>query len=259
MGDQLTFLGTGNFSAPSDAEHVRYWNSFVVSSGATVLVEPSPTALPNLRRAGFTVADLDVVMISHFHPDHSFGWPYLLFEALERGRTTPLYVVGPKGVKDYLGEMMRLGALGNVDREAHDALEIHYVEADPAATGEKAGPITFSSVEVAHVPQLTCLGYLLELEHCRLAYSGDTQPCAGLDELAGACDVLVLECAGMHPSRSHMDVESVKALRERFSRPAIVATHLGEGVDAALPPGVRVPSDLEVMALDELMAEAAAR
>ena len=37
---ELTFLGTGNFLAPPG----RYWNSFVMD--ASVLVEPSPTALP---------------------------------------------------------------------------------------------------------------------------------------------------------------------------------------------------------------------
>lgn len=259
MGDQLTWLGTGNFFAPSDTEHVRYWNSFVVRSGPTVLVEPSPTALPNLRRAGYSVAEIDVVMISHFHPDHSFGWPFLLFDALEHGRTTPLHVVGPKGVHDYLGDMMRLGSLGNLDRQAHDALEIHYLEADPAATSEKAGPLSFRSVEVTHVPELTCLGYLLELESCRLGYSGDTRPCAGLDELAAGCEVLVVECAGTHPSRSHMDLEAVGHLRERFPLPAMVATHLGDGVDRGLPAGVRVPHDLETMSLGALVEEATTR
>ncbi len=43
---ELTFLGTGNFLAPPG----RYWNSFVMDE--SVLVEPSPTALPHLRRCG---------------------------------------------------------------------------------------------------------------------------------------------------------------------------------------------------------------
>src|SRR5215211_769702 len=68
---RLTFLGTGNFSAPA-----RYWNSFLI--GDRVLVEPSPAVLPNLRKAGINPRAIDVVFISHFHADHTFGWPFLL-------------------------------------------------------------------------------------------------------------------------------------------------------------------------------------
>src|SRR5437899_1956364 len=97
---QLTFLGTGNYLAPG-----RYWNSFLVDR---VLVEPSPTALPNLRRAGGRAADLEAVVISHFHPDHTFGWPFLVLELLMAGPESGLSVVGPPGVRDFLDEMMRL-------------------------------------------------------------------------------------------------------------------------------------------------------
>ncbi len=50
-----------------------------------MLVEPSPTALPHLRRCGFTVDAIDVVVVSHFHADHCFGWPFLLQAAAEAG------------------------------------------------------------------------------------------------------------------------------------------------------------------------------
>ena len=83
------FLGTGNFLAPEG----RYWNSFVLEG--TVLVEPSPTALPHLRMCGLPAGRLRAVVISHFHPDHTFGWPFLLLELVEsamRDGTGPLYV-----------------------------------------------------------------------------------------------------------------------------------------------------------------------
>ena len=79
---ELIFLGTGNFLAPPG----RYWNSFVIDG--SVLVEPSPTALPHLRRCGFAVDDIEVVVVSHFHADHCFGWPFLL-QAAARDRRGP--------------------------------------------------------------------------------------------------------------------------------------------------------------------------
>ena len=93
---ELTFLGTGNFLAPPG----RYWNS---SCSTHVLVEPSPTALPHLRRCGFSVDDVDVMVISHFHADHCFGWPFLL-EAARRGAAAAarVHVVGPPGLEAHL-------------------------------------------------------------------------------------------------------------------------------------------------------------
>ncbi len=154
-GLTVTFLGTGNFLVPPG----RYWNSFVadVEEGLTVLVEPSPTALPNLRRAGYAVEELDVIVISHFHPDHTFGWPFLLFEILRHGRSDPLHVVGPPGVAGFLEEMMRLGSTLDIQAEAHDRLDLRYVEADGSLASQQAGELGFKAVRVDHVRELRVL------------------------------------------------------------------------------------------------------
>jgi len=197
----LTFLGTGNFLAPG-----RYWNSFVIDG--TVLVEPAPAVLPHLRRCGISVADLDAVVISHFHADHTFGWPFLLLELLTCGREQPLFVVGPPGVEAFLAEMMHVGGVdrpgSNVQGAAHESLDIRYVEVD--GSWQEAGHLRFRAIEVEHVAHLRCFGYLFDRYDRTIGYSGDTQPCAGLDELAGASEVLVLECNGRHPSPVHMDM-----------------------------------------------------
>ncbi len=246
MTSSLTFLGTGNYLAPPG----RYWNSFLVEAeDLTVLVEPSPTALPNLRRAGSGVDDLDVVMISHFHPDHTFGWPFLLLELAESQRSEPLVVAGPPGVEAFLSEMMRLGSVAGIEVEARGHPGLAFVEADPSSTRQSAGPLGFSAIEVEHVPELSCFGYLLELGGHTLGYTGDVHPCPGLDELAGRADTLVVECAGAHASRSHMDVASLRSLAERFPSCRMVATHLGDDVEAAMLPGVEVPDDFSRLEL----------
>ena len=117
------FLGTGNFLAPA-----RYWNSFVLDG--RILVEPAPTVLPHLRRCGVAAGDLDVIVISHFHADHTFGWPFLLLEVLQQGRDRPLFVVGPPDVEGFLADMMTLGGVPNIHDAAHAALDVRYVHVD---------------------------------------------------------------------------------------------------------------------------------
>jgi len=238
----VTFLGTGNFQAPPG----RYWNSFVMDG--SILVEPSPTVLPHLRRCGIAVGAIEVVVISHFHPDHTFGWPFLLLEMVGHPRDRPLYIVGPPAVDRFLADMMRLGGVLNVHDAAHAAMDMRYVEVD--GSWQDAGPLRFRAVEVEHVPHLRCFGFVFDRGEQMVGYSGDTRPCAGLDELAESCAVLVLECNGPHPPPAvHMDVPDVRALRERFPGVRLVFTHMGEGIDDGGIADVVVPEDFQTLTL----------
>lgn len=234
----LTFLGTGNYLASK-----RYWNSFVLDG--TVLVEPSPIALPHLRRAGVPAAGLEAIVISHFHADHTFGWPFLLLELLRERDGRPLFVVGPPGVGAYLAGMMDVAGVPDVREAAASRLDLRYVEVDQS--WQMAGSLRFRAVEVEHVPHLRCFGYLFDRDSGVIGYSGDTHQCDGLDELARGAGVLVLECNGSHPWPTHMDVESVRSLRERHPDVRYVLTHLGDDVDPTAMDGFIVPADFEIV------------
>ncbi len=240
---ELTFLGTGNFLAPPG----RYWNSFVMDG--TVLVEPSPTALPHLRRCGFAVGDIEVVVISHFHADHCFGWPFLLQAASEIGGGRTLHVVGPRGLEEQLATIMDAGAVGGVLTTARQQLDLRFTEVD--GSWQQVGPLHFRAIEVVHVPYLRCFGYLFERPGQVVAYSGDTTPCDGLSELARESDVLVVECNGRHlppgAPPAHMDEESIAALQAAHPDVHLVLTHLGEQVDTGSLTGVTIPDDFEAL------------
>jgi ribonuclease Z len=241
---ELTFLGTGNFLAPPG----RYWNSFLLDEN--ILVEPCPTALPHLRRSGFAVEAIDVVVISHFHADHCFGWPFLL-EALaeaepasDTGSGRTVHVVGPPGLEAQLAHMLAVGAVRSVLAMARERLDLRFVEVDE--NWQQAGPLRFRAVEVEHVPYLRCFGYLFDCGARSVAYSGDVRPCAGLDELAEHADVLVLECNGAHDGpRTHMDEAAVRELQKSHPDVHLVLTHLGEQVDTTSMPGVTIPDDFD--------------
>jgi ribonuclease BN (tRNA processing enzyme) len=240
----VTFLGTGNFLAPG-----RYWNSFVLDN--SILVEPCPVALPHLRKCGIPIADIEVVVISHFHPDHTFGWPFFLLAAAEGGGGRPLSIVGPPGTEAFLSDMIDLGGVQNVLKFAHANLDLQFVEVD--GSWQEAGPLKFRAVGVRHVPHLQCFGYLFARGERVIGYSGDTTPCAGLEELASQSDALVLECNGkhehVHEPSTHMDEECVNELQALHPDVTIVLTHLGESVDVTKLHNVIVPEDFEQLTL----------
>jgi ribonuclease BN (tRNA processing enzyme) len=259
---ELVFLGTGNFLAPPG----RYWNSFMMDGN--VLVEPCPTALPHLRRCGFGVEDVEVVVVSHFHADHCFGWPFLCEALAEAGGGRTVWVVGPPGIEGHLVQMNEAGAVATATQLARQNLDLRFVEVD--GMWQTAGPLRFRAVEVDHVPYLRCFGYLFDrttdgegtagsaaagedtTARARIVgYSGDTTPCPGLDELATEADVLVVECNGKHgppeAPPAHMDEDSVGRLREAHPGTHLILTHLGEQVDtrSMAVPGVTVPNDFD--------------
>jgi ribonuclease BN (tRNA processing enzyme) len=250
---ELTFLGTGNFLAPPG----RYWNSFVLD--ANVLVEPCPTALPHLRKCGFDPTSIDVVVISHFHADHCFGWPFFLqavgeaaeageaggaAEAGEAGGGRTLHIVGPPGVEAHLAHMIEVAEVRSTLQMAHDRLDLRFIEVD--GSWQDVAGLRFRAVEVEHVPYLRCFGYLFERGERYVGYSGDVRPCAGLTELATAADVVVLECNGTHEGpRTHMHEEDVRELQAAHPDTHFILTHLGEQVDTTSMPGVTVPNDFD--------------
>jgi ribonuclease BN (tRNA processing enzyme) len=238
----LTFLGTGNFSAPG-----RYWNSFLL--GGRVLVEPSPAVLPNLRRAGVGPRDIDVVFISHFHADHTFGWPFLLLNYLVTDRRdSDLWVVGPPGVQAFLENMVRAGAIDHIVAAARAAqgggFALRYVE----VSGEEqtAGPVRFRAERVEHDPALDCYGYLIEHAGGTLGYTGDTRLCDAVRRIAARADALVLDC-NQAEARSpiHMSLDDIRTLRGEFPALPFALTHLGPGAHTGGIANVVVPDDLD--------------
>jgi ribonuclease Z len=239
----LTFLGTGNFGATAG-----YWNAFLI--GRRILVETSPAVLRNLQLVGADMNDIDVIFVSHFHADHTFGWPFLIFTWLTRAaRTSDLWVVGPPGIGQFLEEMLHAGRLDHLAERARtrpDVFALHYVE----VTGEpqQAGSVRFRAVRVDHDPALDCFGYLIEVDGRTIGYTGDTTLCPGLREIAANADVLVSEC-NTHDTVSpvHMTFADIRALRAEFPDLPLVLTHHANDVDDGSLPNVRVPKDLETI------------
>jgi ribonuclease Z len=239
----LTFLGTGGFDATAG-----YWNSFLV--GQRILVETSPSVLRNLRVVGADLNGIDVIFISHFHADHTFGWPFVLFTWLmgER-RTSDLWVVGPPGIGAFLENMLKAGALDHVVGQARarpDVFTLHYVEVTEQP--QQAGPVQFRAVRVDHDPVLECFGYLIEVDGRTIGYSGDTTLCPGLREIAANADTLVMEC-NSHSTESpvHLTFSDVTIIREQFPSLPIVLTHHARDVDDGGLPNVRAPRDFETI------------
>ncbi|MGQ9559740.1 MAG: ribonuclease Z [Candidatus Oleimicrobiaceae bacterium] len=96
---RLIFLGTGasvpmpNRALPAVA---------LLHQGAITLFDCGEGTQFQLLRAGLSAHKIACMCISHLHGDHLFGLPGLLASQTLMCRTSPLHLVGPSGLGDYL-------------------------------------------------------------------------------------------------------------------------------------------------------------
>jgi ribonuclease BN (tRNA processing enzyme) len=236
----VPILCLGSAAALSDG---RQWNSTLIDG--RILLDLPPTAVLQLHRHGVDLAALDVVLISHLHADHIFGLPFLLLEyAVRSERRTPLYVVGPPGLRAQSEALYAMAWPGMAKSGLRPRGPIEYVEVEPRRDVRVADLIV-SATPMSHFGMLA-FGYRFACRGVRFAYTGDTGDCCELEELLTDVDVAIMELT--HPTSKndpgHLDVERMAHLteeaRQRGTR--FFATHMS-APPAVSPEGVTLFED----------------
>ncbi len=101
---EIRVLGSGGFN-----NRGLPFISFLIDD--SVLVETPPDIIQSLRREGASLSALRTVIISHFHGDHCFGLPFLVFNLYREnpaGLSRKLLLAGPRGIRERALELMAL-------------------------------------------------------------------------------------------------------------------------------------------------------
>jgi len=214
----LLFLGSGN----AFASEGRAFSSFLLNG--RYLFDCGPTVLQQLRKAGVSSHDVEVVFISHFHADHFFGLPFLLLDGHYSGRISDLTIVGPPGIEAQTEQLIRLGYPGLKPNDPQ-SFKRRYVEVSDLFVSN-IFELAICASRVDHVDEFPCFAYRVQVGGRSLVYSGDSTLCEGLTRLVPGADVIVLECSTMDVP-VHLSPGGVAAI-QRLARPGapIIVTHL---------------------------------
>ncbi|WP_219412668.1 MBL fold metallo-hydrolase [Pseudonocardia nigra] len=143
--------------------------------------------------------ELDAVVFSHLHPDHSADFASLVVHRRYHPRppfdpaSRPLPVYAPAEAPERFAAAYAASA---AERAATDLTDVFaFQPLSDGAVAEVAGTV-LRSAAVDH----PCEAYALRVEQGgrSLVYSGDTGPCPGLVELARGADVLLCEATWPH-------------------------------------------------------------
>lgn len=216
----VTILGSGTGVPRPD----RCAPGLVVEAGnIRVLMDSGSGSAYQLARAGLHYHQLDHFFYSHYaHPDHINDLAELIFanNYFDPRRRRTLHVYGPPGMKDFYCRLIALfPILGAVDfpvmvhELGHDSIEL--------------GDFTVETRPLSH-QQSACVGYRLEREGKSIVYSGDTDYCESLIELAQGADLLVVECSfpNEHKVAGHLTAAEVGSIARQAGVKKVVLTHL---------------------------------
>jgi ribonuclease BN (tRNA processing enzyme) len=197
---QIVLLGTGTPNAEPD----RFGPSLaIVVDDMPYLVDFGPGVVRRAAAAhragveGMEVSRLTHACLTHLHSDHTAGYADLILTPWVLGRTAPLEVYGPPGLRSMTEHLLaayesdireRLDGLEPANRSGHrvDAME---VEPGTAYQDER---IVVDAFAVNHGSWPT-YGYRFTAPDRVIVVSGDTAPFVGMSQAYAGCDVLIHE------------------------------------------------------------------
>lgn len=101
---EVKILGTGGF----ENEGLPF-NAFLIDGH--LLAETPPDILQSLKREKISMDDIHTIVLTHFHGDHCFGLPFLLFNLFLESRKRkikPLTIFAPAGVREWMKVLLGL-------------------------------------------------------------------------------------------------------------------------------------------------------
>jgi len=240
---ELQILGSGG--PESDDGRASSGYLLRLDGVGRVLVDFGGGAGLTFEHAGGRIEELDAILLTHLHVDHSADLPALVKAAYFTGRTRQLPVYGPAGnrylpaVDAWLRELFSAPggawpylADNLVDTPGNDLKLVPRVvsPADDQRFEDRVGPFDIAAVPVVHGP-IPALAWRVEAGGCSVTFSGDTSNARhSLEGLAMDSDLLVAhhavpEDAGPVALTLHMPPSEIGRVAGAAGVRAVVLSH----------------------------------
>jgi ribonuclease Z len=225
----VVLCGTG--SPLADATRAAACTA-VIAGGTFVLVDAGPGSWEQVDLANLPIAELDAVLLTHFHSDHLGDLGEAITQSWIAGRTRPLDVYGPPGVARILAGLREVYAFDTEYRVRHHGENWMPREAASAVAHEFALPpegsteavvvferdsLRVTAFRVDHAPVSPAIGYRFDWRGRSVVISGDTRKSASLLANARGADLLVHEA--LQPKLTERGAEVARRLgQQRFAK-----------------------------------------
>jgi ribonuclease BN (tRNA processing enzyme) len=185
-----------------------------------------PGALRQITKAGLDYEKIELIFITHFHPDHTADLIHFLFASRIPSvikRRNPFRVTGPIGMKDLIRSFQE--TYPNWLTLPSDIMEIEELEAGKISQRDYDGFRVIAG-PTSHTPH--SLAYRVENPKGRsIVYSGDTGFCDEVVDLAQGADLLILECSfpDGHEVEGHLTPSQAGLIATKANVSQLLLTH----------------------------------
>lgn len=200
-GTGIVFLGTGTPRPQADHQGpaiavIVNGKAYLVDAGVGVARQAD--AAYTAGSPALNVEGLSVAFITHLHSDHTLGLADLIFTPWIMGRTAPLELYGPTGIKAMAMNILKAYELDTSIRinglEGGNATgyKVNAHEIKPGIVYQDAN-VKVTAFLVEHGSWPEAYGYRFETAGKTIVISGDTRPAKNVIHACNGCDVLIHE------------------------------------------------------------------
>ena len=217
---QLTVLGSGTFQPTPE----RGCSGYLIEIGEKkILLDAGSGVLRQLSKVNLFVEDIDIIVLTHLHIDHTGDLAPLLFAKhnIVKNNKRDLSLLGPPGFKKFFS-LLNVVYKGSIKPEDYVLNVQEYNESS----------INFGDFSITFLPVMhTEDSYGVRIEDNdggTLAYSGDTDYCDNLITLCRKSDVAVIECSFQDNQKlsGHMTPSEVGKAAHLAECKRVLLTHI---------------------------------
>jgi ribonuclease BN (tRNA processing enzyme) len=200
------------------------------AAGRLLVLDLGAGSLRALLRQGLDFSDIDVLALTHLHPDHVGDLiPFLFATRYSLGytRQEPFWLVAARGFARFHQRLTE--AFSGWLEPPPGLMDLKELAPDgPDAV--RADGLIIKSAPTRHTDG--SLAYRVEADGRSLVYSGDTDVSDSLVELARGADLLVLEAANPFKVAGHLTPAEAGGLAARAGVARLLLTHFYPLCDA---------------------------
>jgi ribonuclease BN (tRNA processing enzyme) len=234
---RLTVLGSGSaFSSCGCNAGYLVDGRVLVDCGA-----PVPALI---ARAGTSIEAITLILLTHFHADHSFAMPTILGARAFADEAAPgtLVIGGPIGTSEYVTRLLVDGYGAHIRHDVDVNVAPEYALLQDGSDVQLAG-YRVQCHAVVHSTGPSLAYRITDGAGASIGFSGDSELCAGLRRSIVGCDLYVCECTGWDGPTpgGHLWRDQVAGLMAENPATRFLLSHLNERRNL---PGALVAHDL---------------
>ncbi|AUW59291.1 MBL fold metallo-hydrolase [Sphingobium sp. SCG-1] len=273
----VTFTTLGTNSGPIPDPTRGEPSNLLNAGGKLILIDAGDGVADQLGKVGVILGDVETVLISHLHFDHTGGLFAFLGQRYQTMSPKPVTIYGPPGTRRTVeGLMAGMGPMTDPGTNVRDrsplapknAMKvIELADREQIKLGDVIVTVANNShydnaMGAGHNRETASYSYRFDVLGRSIVYTGDTGPSARVEELAKGADLLIAEVmdpeeavASLHKRRpdlpaaalaqverhhrqQHLSPREVGLMAQRAGVRSLILTHVGMS-DSGIKPALR--------------------